>query len=475
MKKLKLLAGFMVLFAVSYAYASESVLTMQEYLNMVSEKNSELKSVQSNIDAVKGKIAEIERTYSYFLSAGANYAYDASGKPYSFISVIGNLSNFTYDASLSRQFETGTQVSVGLQGSHWNYKFDFGGADYSVSDISPFVRLSQSLIKDFDGGATKASIAQARASANSVLYLLEYRKQSILLNARLAYWNLSYSQTVIDYRQASLDRTKKILEWNQRRYNMDLAERSDMLQSQAAVKMRELNLRLAYEEETRSKRVFNQFLEIPDSSAVIYNVERFDKIDMSFVNASAPNRRGTRFDVLSALEDVKSADFASQAQERNMGADLVVAGQIGANSAYGELANKTNSLSTGGPSFAVGLRYTLPLDFSLRKDINKGFESAKISSQKAAQSAAVRENTDWLLLMDNWNNAKFRLNLAREIQKIQQDRNNEDQDLLRRGRSTTFFVLQSEQDLDDANLSVLQGKLELISIYELAEAFYNNK
>ncbi|MCL2799636.1 MAG: TolC family protein [Endomicrobia bacterium] len=473
MKKLKLLAAVIFVFAAHYAHAEGNFLTMQDYLNLVADKNSELKSVQYNIDAVKGRIAEIERVYSYYLSAGANYVYDQSGKPYSFGAGMDNITNLAYDASINRQFETGTQVSLGLNGSYGKYDFAFGAPDYKMTDISPFIKLSQSLLKDFNGGSTKASISQARANAQSALYLLEFKKQSILLNAKLAYWNLSYSRTVIDFRQTSLNRTRKILDWNRKRYNVDLAERSDMLQSQAAVKMRELNIKLAYEDEIRARRAFNQLMDITDDT-VNYEVEKFDKLNSAFIDERVLEKRGTRFDVLSALEDVKSAEFAALAQEKSMGADLVLSGQIGANSAHGELIDNTQSLSIGGPTFAVGIRYTLPLDFNLRKDINKGFESAKISSQKAAGFAAIRENNDWLQLLDNWNNAKSRLALAKEIQKIQQDRNIEDQDLLRKGRSTTYLVLQSEQDLDDATLSVLQGTLELISIYEQAEAFYNN-
>ncbi|MDR1695036.1 MAG: TolC family protein [Endomicrobium sp.] len=473
MKKLKLLSALALMLAAPCAYAYENLLTLQDYLNMVAEKNSELQSVQSNIDSVKGKIAEIERAYSYYLSAGTDYAYDASGKPYSFAAAIDNINSLTYDASINKQFETGTRVALGLYGSFGKYDFAFGGADYKVRDISPFISLSQSLLKDFNGGSTKASISLAKANAQSALYLLEYQKQSILLNATLAYWNLSYSRTVIEFRRTSLDRTQKILDWNRRRYNVDLAEKSDMLQSQAAVKMRELNLKLAYEDEIRANRSFNQFIDFAGDT-VEHEIEKFDRLDGSFVESHAPEKKGTRYDVLSALENVKSASFAAEAQVKSMGADLVLSGQIGINDAHGRLIDDNQSASMGGPSFAVGVRYTLPLDFGLRKDINKGYESARISSQKAAEFAAIKENNEWFQLLDNWNNAKSRLALAEEIQHIQLERNIEDQDLLKKGRSTTYLVLQSEQDLDDANLSVLQGTLELISIYEQAKAFYNN-
>jgi outer membrane protein TolC len=66
------------------------------------------------------------------------------------------------------------------------------------------------------------------------------------------------------------------------------------------------------------------------------------------------------------------------------------------------------------------------------------------------------------------------MELAVEVEKIQKQRYEEDRKLLQRGRTTTYMVLQSEEDLDAATLNVLRGILELIQIYEQAKAFYSN-
>jgi outer membrane protein TolC len=453
------------------------MLTLDDYLDMVVKSNSELKSVQSNIDAVKGKLPEVEKVYWYSLNAGMNYLDDYSGRPYNQQARLNKVTNFNYDISLEKQFITGTQVSLGLNGI--SGKHNYASPDpnkninnYNLSDIAPFVELQQSLWKDINGGATKASIAKARANAKSALYKLEYKKQNILFNTKVAYWNLSYSRTVIDFRKLSLDRTTKILDWNQKRYNMDLAEKSDLLQSQAAVKLRELSLKLAYEEENKLNRVFNQFLNVNDEK-VRHEVEEFKNKENNFKDNKTLNRKGIRADVLAALEDVQSALYDQMFSKKSLGADLVLSGKYALNGVEPSFDDAVKHITnTDKPSYSVGLKYIVPLNFKLRKTINKGYESAKISAQKYAEHAAIGENNDWLELVDNWNNAKIRLELAVEIEKIQQQRHQEDQNLLSKGRSTTYQVLQGEQDLDDAALSVLQTILELIKIYEQAEALY---
>ena len=192
---------------------------------------------------------------------------------------INRITNLGYDVSINKQFETGTKFAAGLNGSYSQY--DSNIFAYELNDIAPFLKLEQSLLKEYKGGTTKASMALAKAKAKSALYMLEYKKQAIILNAKLAYWNLSYTRTVVDFRKASLERTNKLLIWNERRYKLDLAENSDMLQSQAAVKARELMLKLAKEDEIKARRAFNQILNIADET-VSYEVVKFVETGVIF-------------------------------------------------------------------------------------------------------------------------------------------------------------------------------------------------
>ena len=160
--------------------------------------------------------------------------------------------------------------------------------------------------------------------------------------------------------------------------------------------------------------------------------------------------------------------------QKSMGADLVFVGQFALNGVNKDFSKAGSDLGElNKPSYSLGLKYTLPLDFTLRTAVNEGYKAAKISAEKTVENAKLQESSDWFQLVDNWNNAKSRLALSVEIRDIQQKRNEEEQNLLKKGRSTTYLVLQSEQDLDDSYLSMLQNILELISIYEQAEAFYN--
>jgi outer membrane protein TolC len=473
-KSLGLLFAFMFVFALSPIYCE--VLTMNKYLDMVTKNNSELKSVQLSIDAENEKLAGIEKIYSYFLNTEINYINDWTKRSrYEFHKLKRQKkTNYDYDISMNKQFKTGTKVSLGVDCSSSKTR-----VNQRVNDVFSFVKLQQSLWKDMNGKLTKTAVAKSRADTKSALHLLEHKKHNILFDAKLAYWNLSYSRTVVSFRKLSLDRTKKNLEWNKKRYSMDLVEKSDLLQSQAAVKLRELNLELAHQEEDRLSRILNMFLGIRDSR-VKFDIENFENKENSFnviINNDyyIPNKKCTRSDVLAALENVQVASYDQIFSKRNLGPDLVLSGQFALKNSDKSFDTVTKyTINMDRPSsYSMGLKYILPLDFKLRKTVNKGYEEARYSAQKYAEYMMIMENNDWCQLLHDWNNAKMRLGLVIEIENIQRSRYKEDENLLRTGRSTTYLVLKSEQDLDDAVLNVLQVVLELIKIYEKIETFYN--
>jgi outer membrane protein TolC len=449
------------------------VLTLDDYMELVLKNNNEIKSIQSNIDAVKGKLAQIEMVYSYSLSAGASYADDKSGRPFSILGRPDEVKNFAYDATVNKMFGLGTQVSLGLNGSHSDSNFANNAMDFNVIDIAPFVKLQQSLWKDINGGSTKASIAKAKSSAKSTLYLLEYQKQNALLNATMAYWNLSYAKTLVGFRKNALSRVQKISDWNQKRFNMDLVEKSDLLQSQAAVKLGNLSLKVAYQQENKANRAVNQFLSISDV-IVKYDVEKFEEKRQIFNSDYKPEKNYTRLDVLSSLEDVNNTMYDQIANKKTSGADLVLNAQFALNGVDQDFEFVRDNLTkVERPSYSLGLRYNLPLNFKLRNILNQGYEAAKISAQKKAEYLSIKENNDWQQLLDDWNDAKLKNILAVEIEEIQKQRKQEDEVLLKTGRTTTYLVLQTEQLLDDSMLTVFDSILELIRISETAKIFYD--
>ncbi|MDR0486478.1 MAG: TolC family protein, partial [Elusimicrobiota bacterium] len=411
MKKSVLFLTVFAFIFTSKGYAK--TLSLNEYLQIAMQNNPSLQSVNAGIMSLNGQIASLERAYSITLNASGNYAYDESRR-----NVDTSLDSITYDASLSKMFGFGTQVSLGFSNSFTSFGNELID---NKQDLAPYIKLQQSLLQDFNGALTKAKMEKARADLRKSLYQLEQNRRNIILNAKLAYWNYSYSKTILEYRTASLGRSQRILDWVQNRFRLDLAERVDFLQSQAAVKSRQLALQQAREDEINKKRSFYQFLNANEASD--YDVESFENIGVNYEKDKSLIKRGTRLDVLAASESVKSAQYDRDSFKLSLGADLSLTGQVSLNGIDKTFSDAFSQVSGADrPSFAVGLQYSLPLDFSLRNRVNKGYEAALLSQRAALEAAIIQERDDWQKYLDQWEGATLRLALAQELKTLQQQR-----------------------------------------------------
>ncbi|MDR1942833.1 MAG: TolC family protein [Endomicrobium sp.] len=456
-------------------FANSELLTLDTYLQTVVRDNDELKALQANINEIKGKIAELERTYSYYFAAGIDYLNDQTGQELYLIN-IDKFKNTSYSLVLNKQFKTGTKLSFGAARSIWEFdgSRELQNIKYNENRLYPFLSLEQSLLKNLRQGAMEAGIAKTRAQAKSALYLLEYRKQGLLFNAKMVYWKMSYFQTIIEFKKASLNRMKNILEWNERRYKKNLIDELELLETQASVKMKELNLRMANEDMDKTKREFSLILNAGDKN-VEYELEKIEDQVKIFSLKPRLEKKTSRFDVLAAMENVKSVSYDQISFSKGSGADLVFSGALSfskINRDIGGFVSNSDISNKDAPTYRIGLKYILPLDFNLRKKVHDGYEAAKIAADKNAVFIAAKENDDWISLSKTFDNARGRLATAYEIKNLKQQKVAKIKKYLVHGRSSTYFVLRDEEDLDEIEVNIFQCILEIISVYEQAQIFY---
>ncbi|MDR0822347.1 MAG: TolC family protein, partial [Endomicrobium sp.] len=190
MKKLSAIVVLSLFFFVSGGYAQ--ALSLNDYLKLVAKNNLSLKSINANIVSLNGQLAAVERAYSATLNANATYNHDGSR---SNMQLPVDIDTLSYDANISKLFATGTNLALGFNNSI--VSIDNPAVD-ERNIISPYIQVQQSLWKNFNGGATKANIEQARATIRQTLYQLEQSRRQLITNAKLAYWNLSYAKILVE-------------------------------------------------------------------------------------------------------------------------------------------------------------------------------------------------------------------------------------------------------------------------------------
>ena len=466
------------LFVAIAALPLSAQMTLDDYLIKVEDSNPEVKSLNSAIDASQRKILELNMVYSPLVTADMNYMDDKSGISFESPLFANEIKSTSWDIEASKKFTTGSTLSMGYKSftADFNllFPFDWNGkrlSNFTGYELQPYIKLQQSLLRDFNSGITMSGINKSKFAAKSNEYLELLKKQQTLLKAKDAYWMLSLSREILAFRKASMDRTEKLFRWNQNKYKLDLAEKVDLLQSQAAYKTRALNYQLALEDELKACRDFNAMLGVR-SETVTEEIDQVAKEMPNYDNIIELKKKGERADVLSAKALFESARYAQKETDYRALPELSFQGSyalngldIFYNNAWDQVTNSDK------PTYSLGLTFAIPLDYSTLNKVKKGYSLDFFSAKDALSQADISAATDWQQLNRNWANVKARLALAKEVQAIQEERLKAEAERFKRGKTTTFLLITAENDLDDIILNVYQLVYEELTTAAQAELY----
>lgn len=446
-------------------------LSLQAYLNNVDNNNPQLKSINSAIEAMDNKLAELDMVYGTYFSANGVYSIDKSGSGFGSTLAADEMDVSSLNLGLSKKFNTGSMLSAGLSGSLVDFKlsspFTLNSQSlnsFSAYDLKPFARIDQSLIKDTKGGQTALFISKTKASVKAAKYMQVFAKQQVMLLAKSMYFRVSLARDVVAFRKASLERANKLLSWTKNRFEQDLADKSDMLQAEAAQKLRGLNLQMALEEEENATKEFNELISIthiasaPDVENILLLSDRVQRNNCLI-------RNGFRADYLASQENLHTSEFSQKEATLRLGAELSAFGYVSAHGLdmnySGAAQQVTNFIK---PTYTIGLNYTTPIFGSLIKKTLNGYKLDVQSSSFAKEKARNSMESDWNNLCRSWKNVIARIKIAADIKDIQEKRSVEEQLKYKKGRNTTYQLLTAENDLDDAQLNLFRLFMEELMI-----------
>ncbi len=462
MFKLKcFIIGLGVLLTSLNGYTWAESLSVDQYLTQVEARNPEIRAVDQGFDAMGLKILELDMVYSPFLSGAYTYMDDKSGSGFGSTLQMDEMKASQWSLGLSKKFSTGTSVSAGYSSTNsiinLSQAINLGAGpttNFDGYEIKPVIRLDQSLLRDLGYGLTQVGIDKAKAGVRAAQYMQLFKRQQILLNARMTYWNLVLAKEVVAFRKISLERTQKLMQWNQTRVGLDLADSGDFLQAQAAFKSRQLTLQMADEDVLKAERAFNELMGTT-LNAVAVNLDSLVDHVNKYADVPVLIRTGERADVLSARSAYASSEFADKETYLRSLPELSVSASYSLHGlALQSQAAMDQVTHSDKPTYMITLSGVVPLDYwtleKVRDGYRRDYEAAKMQLAKAELTAA----NNWANLSRTWQDVKSRIALAQEVKTIQEKRLLNEQKRFQRGRSTTFQVLTAENDLDEATLNV---------------------
>jgi outer membrane protein TolC len=446
-------------------------LTLEGYMSEVKTKNAGIIGLKTSVEAKSLRRDEGSLFFkpSFFLTG----EYYDDQRPTNAPTFQGTQTlRHTLRAGLSQNLRLGTKVAV----SYNYYKTQINGANPGLLpnrkffDVAPQIEISQSLWRNFLGSEFEANETIVNAQVEVQRFNDLFTFKQVLMNAENAYWRLYVAQTSLTVQEQSLERAKKLRDWNLNRYKSNLTDESDVVQAEASLQSREIEYQDTLTEIQSALRDFNSLREVQGE---MINLEGTMGKDSSYIlEASLPGKMKLREDVRAYLAQRKIAEASARLGSERNRPNLELYGTYSVNGrdaqyhdAYDQAVGATRPFSI------VGVRFTTPLDFGAMSDYKKSYAQETTAAELQYKRKSYEVEREWEILNERFVNFKKRLKLAQKMVQVQERKLTTEKRRFNQGRTTTFQVLQFEQDFANSQLLKLRYERELISVYNHLKLF----
>lgn len=377
----------------------------------------------------------------------------------------------TYNFGFSQQTPFGLAGKLYYQ---WTYTRIEGANPLFLNpanfyEAKPVLEVSQSLLKNGFGSETRSNLQVMESGTLAQGYADSFKLKAALAEAEGAFWRLAITRQMVQVQKESLDRAQRLKDWNRKRAQSGLGDKSDLLQSEANFQVRTLEYQSAVNEERSASNTFNSLRGLPEEK-VAENLPVLNR--NTTASLKLPEKKTMRLDVKAAQEMTKVAEAnAELGKERNT-PTLDVFGTLATNGRTGEWGQSiSDSFTTRFPTFTVGLKFQTALDVGQVLDNRRAYQSEIKSAELQYRRKAFEEEREYSDLVKRFQEAKARLELCFSIEEVQEKKLARERERLKVGRSVTYQVILFEQDFASAELLRLKTQGELLALHTQLKLF----
>ncbi|MGE4233516.1 MAG: TolC family protein [Bacteriovoracia bacterium] len=450
-----------VIFTIVSQDALSETLDLDQFLMQVSEKNESIEASKSKSQGSELRSLEGDHltATSFFTEAQITTDERQTANP-SFQGSKTTLQNYKLGFSQPTRWGSQLKLYYGLTSTEIAGASPLFIKTPTFHDAYPTLELSQSLWSNAFGISTRAQQKMLESSAKATAFAESYRVKQELYSAEIVYWRLAVAREIVKVQTGAIERAEKIKEWNNKRVKLNLADRSDLLQSEAALKLRKLEFKAAQDEERAASQSFNlarnlnsskveELLSLPDPKKVI--------------TVSLPDRVEMREDVRAAEQSMEVAAASSDVNRHKTLPNLEL---FGSYARYWRDADRKEAMSNvwrpDHPLWVAGLRFNAPLDFFDSADIREGAIKEKYGAEKAYHRKLLEQEVEWTDLKTKLEELKSRLELSVILEDAQLEKITHEKKRLEKGKTTTYQALLFEQDYSQSQLTRLQYQLQVL-------------
>ncbi|MGZ3690827.1 MAG: TolC family protein [Pseudobdellovibrio sp.] len=444
-------------------------LTIDEFLKQVAVKNKKFASYDISVEASNDRMTAGDLGLSPTLYAAYSKASDKSLPS----SVADRRDLTTATVGLNKKFSTGTFLGIEAD----TYKNDFDkpvtpGLDtYSTGRLG--LSLQQSLWKDSFGAATRLRHTREMTTNKIEKLSFELQKRAALLQAESDYWDYLVAQEDVKLKQSNLDRAKKLETWTKNRVYNGISDQADLLQIQALVGTRELQLATSLDDSSTSAMNIREDLDLKDGEAIPEFTSSLVE-NRPYVEQNMKNTNMIKIEDYLTFLDAELKKAVADEVTDSLRPDLSLIGKYSTSSYDLDYQTMQNNITkTDRPVTFVGVSFSWMFGSDAVSAQSSSAKKDALASQYRAEQAKITGENAWQDYLRKYQLNKQNVITLEKVAKLQSDRSKEQQIKFSKGRTITSDVVNAETDSAEAQVAFLKAKSGLRKLEATTLLFTN--
>jgi len=431
-------------------------ISLAEASALALKNNFEIQLTKYDILMSRQGVDAARSVYDTMLTARVSYQDDRLSRNSTLLA--DRVTNQAYTAGLWKSFPSGTTLSV-------EQSFDREWTSGSSAVYNPgheaVTRLSveQDLGRNFFGTADRGRVKIAMKDVENAQYLSFYKMEQQIASVQKAYWNLVLLNEIDRVSQEMLEQAKRLFEIDQDRFQRGLAERPQLLGSEANYKARLADAALSASALSAGMNLLKLELNLDDAGVVLVPEDVFTvpehRVDLL---GSMERALSSRPDYQQALNEAARQDIRLEVARHNAWPEIQLKASFARNG-LGHDANDAFSRtgSEHDQDFSASAALSMPLENRLAKSQLKETAYQKARALVNAKYTERRIAVEIADQVTACGAAYERLQLLKQAADLQTRRAAEQEKIFRQGRSDSDTVIRYQNDALAARMQSAQA------------------